>query len=109
LVKEVSNIKETRHGDVVSFQAYLSKMEEVRRVTKKGERTFYECNVSDDSGTIEGSLYKRSSIYENRYCDLVKVTVEVSLEGKHRIIEVVPSEIYPNDRLNFKLVDELIE
>jgi hypothetical protein len=52
---------------LVSFQAYVHNGSSVRRETKNGEKSFFECDISDESGVIFGSLYMRSKVENNKY------------------------------------------
>ena len=99
----MTNVKDARNGEAISFQAYVSNGSEMRRETKNGEKMFFECDLSDDSGTLYGSLYMRSRVNNGKYYDFENMLLKIS-DGNYRVMEVVDSQINHNDKLNFKRV-----
>jgi hypothetical protein len=101
--KAVSGVSQARSGDLVSFQAYVCNGANVKRETKNGEKSFFECDISDDSGTIYGSLFTRSKMENNKYYNFENMVLQVK-DKMYKVLETVDTYIQPNNKLSFKIV-----
>lgn len=104
LVSELMNI---RAGDFVNVKAYVSEGTFNWKKIKGVDKKFFECDLTDASGTVFGSFFEKSRISNKNYYEFECLRVRVT-ETTFELQETVDTTYRLNESLSFKTNFKLI-